>query len=1000
MAVGEFLGGKLVDLLTAGLQRGVSVIFQKISRLEKIDQTIKGMAVKNPQIQTALSDFEIVLGTYQGKLTITVDAFLAELGKTGLIEAMAENALIGRHSEEVKILFSNLYDRFFHQQDDPAPSYETLYDQMMQSFSITLRELAKDAALYNLLQVSHKEISGRLDIIDESIRSLMMYHHQKPVKTFEDILPTLVRISKGLQQSYKNVRVETNRGPREVDINKIYIAPQLSMRGTTKNKRKAASYMKALGSEHHRSRNLVQLSYMMHDAVNKLSYAELSQSFRRVVVLGDPGGGKSTLCQKLCYDMAKDTSLVLQFRNEPRIGKEKQRLPIRVILRKFEQAREVEPQLDLLTFIVRDILNYAGGELNDIRDCVGYLLENGRAILAFDGLDEILNTAKRQEYVELVSAMCNQYPLCPVLVTSRLVGYDDAPLDGDFEEVVLEKLNDDEVKAYVRKFMLVVGNKTKEECSQLAIDFAGQTEKTAADLRKNPLLLGLMCWLYLSSGDVPSNRPEIYKECSILLFERWDQKRGILADDTTDFDRAQLFISLASKIYGQPKLTAGVNREWLSKTLQECFQEIYEDRSRSYKAAKSFVEFITGRAWVMSEVGNDVFSFTHQTFLEYFFARFLDDGYDAVSSLFKALRGKIVKHEWNEVSHLAMQLKTYRSLRKQEEAIKIIRSYIVDSKVPKHQLALMNFGARSLEYLSPSEASVGNFVEDLLSLAFERTKSSDYAAIPVLAACAINARERRTYVHRKISSLLQKTVLGPDHFLAGVAADILSANSFSNGRREIANGQHLPEEIRTATLEQVKKGVLDKRLDSPLFAALSWSWYNLIDQDSLDKFGISPYFNYPSIRSIKGINGITSMVLMATGRFNDVIGYTLEEARSALWMIAQKGLRQSPIERHTLRTRGFFIEPPTHIWFDIYESLERDDQAVLGAIFARQLAKPTLRRFYRDTNNTRRKFRGRMSTIERAELAILEKIQGHSEQVEKLKDIIVGNDELIFEKAS
>ena len=56
-------GPVLLKLLGAGIQRGVSVLFQKVSRLRKIDLSFKGIA-SNDLVAKAVSDYETVLGTY------------------------------------------------------------------------------------------------------------------------------------------------------------------------------------------------------------------------------------------------------------------------------------------------------------------------------------------------------------------------------------------------------------------------------------------------------------------------------------------------------------------------------------------------------------------------------------------------------------------------------------------------------------------------------------------------------------------------------------------------------------------------------------------------------------------------------------------------------------------------------------------------------------------------------------------------------------------------
>ena len=81
---------------------------------------------------------------------------------------------------------------------------------------------------------------------------------------------------------------------------------------------------------------------------------------------------------------------------------------------------------------------------------------------------------------------------------------------------------------------------------------------------------------------------------------------------------------VASEIYGNPKLEEGVSEEWINKKNIKYFMNVYEDRAKAHEAAKKVTEFVTGRSWVMSEFGPNNYQFSHRTFMEYFFARYLD----------------------------------------------------------------------------------------------------------------------------------------------------------------------------------------------------------------------------------------------------------------------------------------------------------------------------------------------------------------------------------------
>jgi hypothetical protein len=501
--------------------------------------------------------------------------------------------------------------------------------------------------------------------------------------------------------------------------------------------------------------------------IGKITYNDFRSGFRRAVVLGDPGGGKSTLCQYLCYHLSKQSNLAQQLDNSQRTaydGKFDQqfmKVPLRVVLRSFESVRVTSPQLSIFDYIVNDLKTVSNAtSLTHLQDFLRYTLMYGYAVLAFDGLDEILNTATRRDFVDLVTEFCDEFPLCPVFVTSRVVGYEDAPLREDFEEFALEKFDDKEVIQYVVKFLKVFSSEKQASSEAKANVFLRQTHGTASDLRQNPLMLGLMTFLFATKGDVPTNRPEIYKECAILMFEKWDQNRNIKADIPLGFDMLHLFGEIASEIYGDPKLEEGVDEVWINKRNTRYFMKIYEDRAKAFEAAKKVTEFVTGRSWVMSEFGPDNYRFTHRTFMEYFFARHLEERNETILELLDVIMPHVKERQWDVISHLALQVKTFRNQKRTEQAIEALKARVdASAGQQRSSIEVANFFASALSYLMPSEMDCKSAALELARAAFQIVELRDAEAATyvfrTLCTCVI---ERRVYVQRVLGDVLETTL--------------------------------------------------------------------------------------------------------------------------------------------------------------------------------------------------------------------------------------------------
>jgi hypothetical protein len=66
--------------------------------------------------------------------------------------------------------------------------------------------------------------------------------------------------------------------------------------------------------------------------------------------------------------------------------------------------------------------------------------------------------------------------------------------------------------------------------------------ESVSDLRKTPMLLALMCTLYLREHYIPDNRPEIYEQCALMLLDSGTDGGGI-----RPLERLESLVDLAMK---------------------------------------------------------------------------------------------------------------------------------------------------------------------------------------------------------------------------------------------------------------------------------------------------------------------------------------------------------------------------------------------------------------------------------------------------------------------
>jgi hypothetical protein len=356
---------------------------------------------------------------------------------------------------------------------------------------------------------------------------------------------------------------------------------------------------------------------------------------------------------------------------------------------------------------------------------IEYLLLNGRALVIFDGLDELTDTSLRRDVVQAVEGFAYRYPTTQIVVTSRRVGYEEAPLDSDlFPALQLMELDHSQVESYADKWFKLDEGRPFTERETLAKSFIRDSE-FVADLRVNPLMLSLMCGIYATENYIPRNRPEVYEKCALLLFERWDKQRGIQVPLSFDAHVYAAMRSLALYMYSQE--TPQMRRQELVTFIKNyLLDKRFDDADIAEAAAEGFIDFCKGRAWVLTDVGEEKYGFTHRTFLEYFSASQLVRLNTSADRLFDVLRDRLVARQWDVVAQLALQILG----RTVEDGSDDFLSLVIDAanaaeSLPKANLVL--FASKALQFIVPRPDVLRAIVTSSIQLLTSTTPGKRYS---------------------------------------------------------------------------------------------------------------------------------------------------------------------------------------------------------------------------------------------------------------------------------
>ena len=430
-----------------------------------------------------------------------------------------------------------------------------------------------------------------------------------------------------------------------------------------------------------------------------VSLGELMSRHNRLVILGDPGAGKTTFLTYLALTYARALDGRWPKVMETRLGYHEELLPIFLPLRDFARHLRVRCQggpVESGPALLLDFINqhFQQWNLSLPANFFSAPLEIGHCLVLLDGLDEVADYDERVLVREIVEAFVARYPQNRFVLTCRLAGYRDAArLASDFYECRIREFDGEDVRRFVNTWNVAIetaeaGTLTlaaRHKAERQSVDLLNAIERNprVRALATNPLMLTVIALVHRYRAALPQRRVELYDECTELLLGHWDMgKEGEAAKALAEYSGMDLPLAATEKRallepvarwYHESRLTqaeASQVEQILAGRLAGAERPAPDGEAKAPARARAFLSYLKERSGLFVEWEVGRFAFSHLTFQEYLAARDIASGDDYTVLLLTHLADSW----WREVILLTA---AHLSLTSRQRASQLVRAILV-----------------------------------------------------------------------------------------------------------------------------------------------------------------------------------------------------------------------------------------------------------------------------------------------------------------------------------
>ena len=375
----------------------------------------------------------------------------------------------------------------------------------------------------------------------------------------------------------------------------------------------------------------------------------LLQKNAGLIVLGAPGTGKTTWLKYLALQLASGHSEALGLGD---------RLPLVLSLSAYASAL-AEKDVPLNQFLA-DFYHNLGFAL-PLNDMIQTALDQGKALLLLDGLDEVINPELRHllsnrliDFFTIQQPQGNKF-----VITSRPDSYETVRLAVDgLLECIVTPFDVAQIERFINRWTAVlVQQSSSDSAAKVAVAekerlLALLAENTAVrELASIPLLLTILLLLQRQGVLLPQRRVALYDLYLHTLLHHWQAARSLDRPPDRELGVEEVLQILAPLALWMHEASPQHSQVKIGAARQQLITQFAaQGDATPEQSTDTFLQELQSATGLLTTTGPDTIGFLHLTFQEYAAALALarmetDDS----AVLLTELQARLAQHGWHQV---------------------------------------------------------------------------------------------------------------------------------------------------------------------------------------------------------------------------------------------------------------------------------------------------------------------------------------------------------------